>query len=195
VDVDDRATLDDLERRRKPRGGAPTTAVGASCAAASAAAAAGVPPLAADVDPLALLLPTSVVLERDAAPFHPSLLLHDDPDGLLLGGDDHPRDGGTGTGLRHDARHAWVWHSALGVGDALLWRSELVYHAAFARPGQQANASRRSADVRLMRRTHGTHGATHGQISSSCGRDDRGGDLGHDLGKKNSGAHTEQPRT
>ena len=85
-----------------------------------------------DVDPLALLLPGAEP-HLDAAPFL-----------AALGGTDDR------TGLRANSTHSWVWFPRLRAGDVILWRSERVWHAAFARPGQAPGKSRRSADARFV---------------------------------------------
>ena len=54
------------------------------------------------------------------------------------------------TGLRANSTHSWVWFPRLRAGDVILWRSERVWHAAFARPGQAPGKSRRSADARFV---------------------------------------------
>mmetsp|Transcript_15270 Transcript_15270/g.46265 ORF Transcript_15270/g.46265 Transcript_15270/m.46265 type:complete len:231 (+) Transcript_15270:3-695(+) len=51
------------------------------------------------------------------------------------------------SGLNYDASHAWFWCPRLGPADALLWRSDLVYHASFDLAGQ--DDFRRSCDVRF----------------------------------------------
>lgn len=56
------------------------------------------------------------------------------------------------TGLRapaaHEPPHDWKYVPGLRPGDALLWRSDVVYHAAFELTGQ--SATRRSCDVRFV---------------------------------------------
>lgn len=63
------------------------------------------------------------------------------------------------TGLRSpidgEQDHRWVWVPGLGPGDALCWRSDVVFHASFRLPHQNAGhrtsaESRRSIDARFQ---------------------------------------------
>ena len=84
-------------------------------------------------DPLALIQPRSVEVATDAVPF--------------MGA------GSDGTGLGHpppDRAHDWVWVPGLSPGDALVWPSQIVFHASFQHPNDDGQGDgRRSADVRL----------------------------------------------
>ncbi|CAM9569733.1 unnamed protein product [Phaeothamnion confervicola] len=91
-----------------------------------------VPLTSVTADPLALLLPETADFERDAAPFR-----------NLSDGDR--------TSLRYNPAQRWVFFPGLGPGDAIVWRSEKVYHAAFHDEGHPAALSRRSVDLRLWR--------------------------------------------
>ena len=77
--------------------------------------------------PLGLIQPNSIDLQKE-------------PTGFL--GIENDR-----TGIRYSQDHQWIYFSNMNVGDLLLWHSEIVYHAAFALPDQ--DALRSSLDMRI----------------------------------------------
>jgi len=107
-----------------------------------------------EADPLAVVLPESVVLpasgrgsggsSHDACPFLG--ISPGDATGLAL----------PPLGRNHD----WRWAAGMCQGDVLIWRSEQVYHGAFKHPGQRPDASRRSVDVRFHYLPASLSGAT-----------------------------------
>ena len=72
-----------------------------------------------DRDPLAFLDPKTADIAAQAAPYR------------AVSAVDR-------TGINYDHRHRWFYVPNLRPGDALLWRSDLVYHASFTLPTNPA---------------------------------------------------------
>lgn len=111
-------------------------------------------------NPLAVLLPDSVDFSRDPAGFR---------------GLEYDR-----TGLNHQPGHKWLGFPDMCPGDVLVWRSDVVYHAAYsgkASGGEDVDEevvavcdcppSRRSVDVRFVVTDGATRGETEGETGST----------------------------